>query len=599
MKTRLIHLFALFTLLPALFGCSDKEETKSDAVTLTGDVKEIVFTSEDTSDKSVSFTASTSWTVTFDPSTTDWVEVTPASGGAGDATVTVRLKQPLSRTENRATAIISAGTARASFQIVQQASILAEQINVTAPAMRLPAGKTMQLMLETEPEDVVRGQITWSSSDESVLTVDSDGVVTAGIAGTAVVTAEMDGVTDDLALEVTEVYTTDGRGHSYTFIELSELGFSGVTAENGVYTLTADMTLADEDTLVLGDGEHVKIAAGVELRILGTVEFTPANSASLSAVNADDAEPIYFTGEVNGGGKFTNVEISGLPIRCFGTKGLTFENCKFTGVASDSYGAINLGGSELVTVSGCEFIENNGPAISGGANLTSPLLFKNNKLYKNSKTARNRPQINVTVAGNGDVVITGNTVVGPGEVTTNGGIAVSNMAGIAGTNRVLIEANKVSDCRYGITTNGVMVVWIIDNVLENNKWDSNPMNGGSGVSIYNSKGGQRIYMCGNTIRGHLWGITNIGNVAGGKGPSLNLGNLTQGDDYNPGGNVFSNNGNGGKLYDLYNNSPMTVYAQGNTWNVATQDEASIEEVIYHKNDQATLGEVIFMPAAQQ
>lgn len=599
MKTRLIHLFAFFTLLPALIGCSDKEETKSDAVTLAGDVKEIVFTSEDTSDKSVSFTASTSWTVTFDPSTTDWVEVTPASGAAGDATVTVRLKQPKSKTENRATAIINAGTARASFQIMQQASILAEQINVTAPAMRLPAGKTMQLTLETEPEDAILGVVEWSSSDESVLTVDSEGVVTAGIAGTAVVTAEVDGVTDDLALEVTEVFTTDGRGHSYTFLELSELGFSGVTAQGGVYTLTADMTLADEDTLVLGDGEHVKIAAGVELRILGTVEFTPANSASLSAVNAAEATPIYFTGEVNGGGKFANVEISGLPLRCFGEKGLTFENCKFTGVASDTYGAINLGGSDLVTVSGCEFIENNGPAISGGANLTSALVFKNNKLYKNSKTARNRPQINVTVAGNGDVEITGNTVVGPGEVTTNGGIAVSNMAGIAGTNRVLIEANKVSDCRYGITTNGVMDVRIIDNVLENNKWDSNPMNGGSGVSIYNSKGGQNIYMRGNTIRGHLWGITNIGNVAGNKGPSLNLGNRTQGDDYNPGGNVFSDNGNGGVLYDLYNNSPMTVYAQGNTWNVATQDEASIEEVIFHKNDQATLGEVIFMPAAQQ
>jgi hypothetical protein len=39
-------------------------------------------------------------------------------------------------------------------------------------------------------------------------------------------------------------------------------------------------------------------------------------------------------------------------------------------------------------------------------------------------------------------------------------------------------------------------------------------------------------------------------------------------------------------------------AQGNTWNVDVQDEASIEEVIYHKVDNASLGLVTFMPAGQ-
>ena len=180
----------------------------------------------------------------------------------------------------------------------------------------------------------------------------------------------------------------------------------------------------------------------------------------------------------------------------------------------------------------------------------------------------------------------------------NGGIAVANMMGISGTNKVLIEGNDVRGCRYGITTNGTMDVRIIDNILVDNKYESNAMNGGSGVSIYNSNGGQKVYMSGNHIEGHLWGITNIGNVSDGTGPELNLGNLTEGDDYNPGGNVFINNGNGGVLYDLYNNSPLTVYAQGNTWNVEVQDEESIEKVIFHKKDNASLGEVIFMPPAE-
>ena len=68
-------------------------------------------------------------------------------------------------------------------------------------------------------------------------------------------------------------------------------------------------------------------------------------------------------------------------------------------------------------------------------------------------------------------------------------------------------------------------------------------------------------------------------------------------DYNPGNNTFVNNGNGGVLYDLYNNSTNTVYAQGNTWNVSEQTEEEIEKVVFHQNDNASLGQVIFMPAA--
>ena len=83
------------------------------------------------------------------------------------------------------------------------------------------------------------------------------------------------------------------------------------------------------------------------------------------------------------------------------------------------------------------------------------------------------------------------------------------------------------------------------------------------------------------------------------GSEVNLGKTTvdtDASDYNPGGNVFIDNGNNGTLYDIYNNSSNTVYAQGNFWNVASQDSVSIETVVYHKNDNPTLGEVIYMPA---
>ena len=104
---------------------------------------------------------------------------------------------------------------------------------------------------------------------------------------------------------------------------------------------------------------------------------------------------------------------------------------------------------------------------------------------------------------------------------------------------------------------------------------------------------QTAYISGNHIEGNLWGITVIG--CG----EVNIGKTkvsTEAADYKPGRNVFVNNGNNGLLYDIYNNSTNTVYAQGNIWNVENQDRESIEKVVFHKNDNPSLGEVIFMPA---
>ena len=47
---------------------------------------------------------------------------------------------------------------------------------------------------------------------------------------------------------------------------------------------------------------------------------------------------------------------------------------------------------------------------------------------------------------------------------------------------------------------------------------------------------------------------------------------------------------------MANNSDNTVYAQGNYWKTAgSQDAQGIEDVIYHRVDDASLGEVVFTP----
>ena len=139
-----------------------------------------------------------------------------------------------------------------------------------------------------------------------------------------------------------------------------------------------------------------------------------------------------------------------------------------------------------------------------------------------------------------------------------------------------------------------MDIVIKDNTLVDNKYEVNPMNGGSGISLYDPYQLTNAMISGNHIEGSLWGVTVIGCK------NVNLGRTNVGvddPDYNEGRNTFKDNGNNGLLYDLYNNSANTVYAQNNTWNVSHQTQEEIENVIFHKADDASLGEVIYWPAA--
>lgn len=570
-------------------SCNNDSPVVEDKVQVNGET-ELVFTQEDTADKTVTFSANTDWTVSYEAA---WLEVTPTSGVAAEEIVlTVSLKEVAAPVKRSDVVVITAGTAKAEVTVIQEATVYAEDLEVKGNH-RVVAGYTTTLSVEATPAGAKMDAPAFETSDEAVVTVDANGVVTAVAVGEAVVTVTAGELVKEFWVEVTETFMTDGLGKTYTFADLAAIEYSGVQGTAGEYTITADVTVAETDVIALGDAKKVVFNDAVTLSVDGMVDFVATEEVAFAAAEGATPKPIYFTGDVESGGSFKNIAFNAVTIRYYGVADVNVENCSFTGVTA-SEPCVNLGGDGLVTVSNCEFIENAYPAVSGAANLQTPIIVQDCYLYKNSQTARNKPQINLTPGGDGVCKVLRNTIIGPAEVTMNGGICVSNMMSLGGTNNVEIIGNKVSDNRYGIAIYGQVNATISDNVLMNNKYESNPMNGGSGVSLY-GMGTQKIYMSGNHIEGHYWGITNIFYTAN---PILNLGNLTEGENYNPGGNVFVDNGNGGVLYDLYNNSTGDVMAQGNTWNVDVQDEASIEGVIYHKVDNASLGLVTFMPAAQ-
>ena len=396
-------------------------------------------------------------------------------------------------------------------------------------------------------------------------------------------------------------WSTTGNEQAYTLSQLASIAESGVELHDAAYWLVDDLTIAATDTLWLHAGETLLLGDDVLLTVNGVARFDAASTATLGRID-DDCEPqgINVVGDASWA-VLSNVDMSHMNLRYSSpTSPLVMTHCTIhdgNKALTGSAGVVQL----VTTVEGnliedCTFTGNASPAIGSAANYPLALTVKDSHFVDNNQSNANNPQINLAVGGDYDVIITGNTIEGTGRNMV-GGIGMSNFMAYEGTGRVVVQDNVITECRYGIANVGPVPHFIIkDNVLRGNNHETNPMNGGSGISLYDPYRKTTAHIEGNHIEGSLWGITIIGCK------DVNVGKLDAdpaSEDYNPGRNVFKDNGNGGVPYDLYNNSTLTVYAQGNTWSVAEQDAEHIETVVFHQADNASLGEVIYMPAAEQ
>ena len=394
-------------------------------------------------------------------------------------------------------------------------------------------------------------------------------------------------------------FVSDGTGTVYTFNSLSQIEGTGVTLQDdGSYLVAADFTISEGDVLQMDNNAVIKMANGVRIYINGDADFAPADTAVVTR-DAEDSNPkgFWMMGD-NGNANLKNVTFEYVGVTFGGVNSsLHADNCTFTlyNGKMNSSGALGFNAScDNNIVENCYFIENTLNAIGNGATNPVGIIIRNCLFWHNTTDNRNKPQINLTVGGDYDVLIADNEVIG-GQFTMSGGIALSNMMGLAHTGTNIVENNYIADNRYGITTIGSVDAIIRNNSMVDNHYETNPNNGGSCISIYDSSSSSNIYIEGNLMEGGFWGITIVTGA-----PNVNLGKTEdpEAEDYNPGNNIFVNNGFDGAYYDVYNNGTCDVWAQGNTWNVEIQDEASIEEVVYHQVDDSSKGLVIFMPPHQ-
>ena len=373
-------------------------------------------------------------------------------------------------------------------------------------------------------------------------------------------------------------WTSPGNGTTYTLPDLVAASNGVVTNTGTVFSINSDLTISSNDVLRIDDQVSRIDAGDVLVTIQGSmicentirVKFygTMTEHFSMRFENATDCElkTLYFS--------------DGAGIQVIESD-VDFIDCKFVYFTRDYCSSVINFMNCNPLIEDCYFLLNEGAAIGSPANgQGSPRII--NCQFDSNVDGSNNPQINLGPGSEDTIFIVGNEIDGTYASWHAGGVSVSDLMGVGAT-KVVLKDNIIKENRYGYNQQGQNISSVIaNNQFINNNHEDNPMNGGSGISIYGYSTNCKAIIRDNTITGNLWGIT-----------AIYLHDIDLGTEDDWGNNLIKDNGNGGVVYDLYNNSGCDITAVGNNWGTSNANE--IEEHIFHQYDNPEYGLVNFIP----
>jgi hypothetical protein len=378
-----------------------------------------------------------------------------------------------------------------------------------------------------------------------------------------------------LAATCSAQWTSPGTGEYYTAEDLVAASAGALTGSWPEYTQTMDIVISAGDTLDIaaGCGWTALVAGGPhELRVhgliraLGTVdegvEFrsSAGQPGNWSGIVLDEASPdcrLVFT-DIRHGDRGLSV-LGGSPLFEFGTLA---ENLS-TGLHCF------LGGNPVVRHTLIEGNRRYGVEVTGGS---SPVLRHCVIRGNNTEGTSARNAVSVGIQGSNSPRLEYCLLEGLGPANPASGFSLW----LAGN--PLVSNCEIRDFRSGVVIQGsgaqgrLERCWIHDNRY------TNPIQGGSGINI-NSTATPVFRDC--VIQNNDWGVTLTSTCA----PDF-------GQVADPGANGLWGNGNGGQVYDFFNNTTSPVQAVGNWW--GTTDPAVVESHI-NDNTDGNFGEVVFQP----
>lgn len=157
-------------------------------------------TPEDATDVTLTYASSDESVVTVDESGL----VTAVANGEADITITLTQTFPVATGET-ATAETSSQPINLTATTHVTVTTAVESISFDKTEGVLTVGNTHQIKATVNPENASDQMLTWTSSDESVATVDGSGNVAAKAAGSATITASVGDVSENYSLTVQNI----------------------------------------------------------------------------------------------------------------------------------------------------------------------------------------------------------------------------------------------------------------------------------------------------------------------------------------------------------------------------------------------------------
>ena len=376
-------------------------------------------------------------------------------------------------------------------------------------------------------------------------------------------------------------WTSPGDGTTYTFADLVGITNGVVTNGPDGYLVNADLTISAGDVLEINDQTSRVDFEGILVTINGSMVCTNT-STRVRFYGLNETKHFSMRFENATGCLLKKMYFSdGAGIKVIESD-VTFDDVKFVYFTRDySNSVIDIFNCDPV-IKDCYFMLNCGSAISSPANGQASPQILNCDFDTNTTDDVNAPQINLGPGGNDTIRIVGNEIYTIMAQHYVGGISIADLM-MVGQTKVLLKDNIIREGRYGYNQQGYNISSVIEsNQFINNNHEDNPMNGGSGISIYGMTTDNKAILRHNVITGNLWGIT-----------AIYQHDIDMGTEDDWGYNEIHNNYNNGVVYDLYNNSSCDLTAIGNIW--ASLDYDVIESHIYHQHDDPSLGLVTFYP----
>lgn len=121
--------------------------------------------------------------------------------------------------------LLAVNYATGTYTYYTNSASLVTGLTMSESTLAMNSGTTAQLSVTATPSEAFNPHVTWSSSDESIATVDQNGLVTALIGGTVTITAtatDGSGQSATCTITITQMVTSITLSQKYVYLKLDE-----------------------------------------------------------------------------------------------------------------------------------------------------------------------------------------------------------------------------------------------------------------------------------------------------------------------------------------------------------------------------------------